>query len=116
MDESLTLMLHVRAGKTSVERKPKVKGDGLGSGNGAVGETGREGCREAMLVPFVQRGGRGDSRAQGRSRQTGERREEDKRGGGGLTEEEEAGTRLTLRPCRMHKARTRQQTSNEMTS
>lgn len=42
MDESFTLMLNVRAGKTSAERKPKVEGDGLGSRNGAVGETGRE--------------------------------------------------------------------------
>ncbi len=31
MDESFTLMLHVRAGKTSVERKLKVEGDDLGS-------------------------------------------------------------------------------------
>lgn len=30
MDESFTLMLHVRAGKTSVERKPKVEGVGRG--------------------------------------------------------------------------------------
>lgn len=33
-----------------------------------------------------------------------------------MIEEEKAGTRLTLRPCRMHKARTRQETSKEIIS
>lgn len=32
-----------------------------------------------------------------------------------MREEERAGTRLMLRPCRMHKARTRQKTPKEMT-
>lgn len=36
------------------------------------------------------------------------------RGSEGLKEEEEAGTKLTLRPCRMHKAKTRQETSKEI--
>lgn len=53
MDESFTLMLNVRAGKTSAERKLKVEGDGLGSRNGAVGETGRENAGRAMLVQFI---------------------------------------------------------------
>lgn len=33
-----------------------------------------------------------------------------------MIEEEKAGTTLTLRPCRMHKVRTRQETSKEITS
>lgn len=78
-----------------------------------MGETGREDAREAMLVQFIQRG---------EAEETAELRvasDKQERGGSGrgrgeevkeLIEEERTGTRLTLRPCRMHKARTRQET------
>lgn len=100
-------VLHVRAGKTSAERKPKVEGDGWGSRKRCCGRNTQRGCREAMLVQFIQRGARGDSREVGVERLQ-------ERGSEGLPGEEEAGTRLTLRPCRRHKARTRQETRNHL--
>lgn len=55
MDESIyTHVINVRAGKTSVERKPKVMGGGgLGSRKRCLGRDRQRGCREAMLVQFI---------------------------------------------------------------
>lgn len=66
MDGSFTLMLHVKAGKTSVERKAKVEGrwEWFRKQERCCGRDRQRGCREAMLVQFIQRGGRETSRAQ----------------------------------------------------
>lgn len=112
MDGNFTLMLHVRAGKTSVERKPKVEGDGLGSRNSAVGETGREDAEKpCWFSSFTARQRRQQSSGTLQTNRREEELEEDKRGSKGLIEEEKARTRQMLRPCRMHKARTRRETS-----
>lgn len=82
----------------SAERKPKVEGGGRQ----------QRGWWEAMLVPFIQKG-----------RQKRKKREEGGSGGGqgkgseGLIEEQRSGTRLTLRPCRMHKSGTRDKKSSQ---
>lgn len=52
-------MLHVKAGKTSVERKAKVEeGERFRKQERCCGRDRQRGCREAMLVQFIQRGGR----------------------------------------------------------
>lgn len=60
MDGRFTLMLHVKAGKTSVERKAKSGGVGgrFRKQERCCGGDRQRGCREAMLVQFIQKGGR----------------------------------------------------------
>lgn len=63
-----------------------------------------------MLVQFSSfRGGaRGERRERKEERGGGQRK-----GSKGLVEEETSGTRLTLRPCRMHKPGTRDKKSSQ---
>lgn len=90
-----------------------MEGDILGSRNGCCGRDRQRGCRDAMLVQFIQRGGRGDRRTLQTERRK-QKGEEEKRGSEGVDRRGKG--RLTLRPCRMHKARTRQETLKEMIS
>lgn len=64
----------------------------------------------SVLLEGSQRGQQSSGTLQTKQQRGGSRRGEEE-GSEGLTEEEEAGTRLTLRPCRMHKAGTRRETS-----
>lgn len=63
---------------------------------------------ERMPVQFIQRGGKRDSGARDDAPDERESRRQEE-----LTVER---ARLTLRPCRMHKTRTRQETSKEILS
>lgn len=77
-------------------------------------DTGREDAEKPCWISE----GREDSRAQEdapdkQERGGSERRTEEVKE---LKEEERAGTRLRLRPCRMHKARTRQETPKKIIS
>lgn len=95
MDGHFTLKLHLRAGKTSVEGKPKVEGDSLGSRNGTIGEPGREDAGKSCWISSF-RGERGNSRGQkdapDKQERGGSRR--GRREVKELKEEERAGTRL----------------------
>lgn len=92
-------MLDVRAEKIQAQSKPKVEGWG--------GDSREDDGKPCWFSSF--RGGR----------QKRGRREEGGSGGGqgrgseGLIEEERSGTRLTLRPCRMHKPGTRDKKSSQ---
>lgn len=80
-------------------------------------ETGREDAGKPCWFNSFSGGAPEETAAQARpvkqERGGGGRRGREK-GSKGLKEEEEAGTKLTLRPCRMHKAKTRQETSKEI--
>ena len=120
MDERFTLMLHVRAGKSKRREETKSgRGGQFRKQDRCCGRDRQRRCREAMLVQLIQRG---------EAEETAELRDapdKQERGGSGrgrgeevkeLTEEERTGTRLMLRPCRMHKAGTRQETPKEVIS
>lgn len=71
-----TLMLNVRAGKTSVERKPKVMGGtDQEAGNGALEETGREDAGKPCW--FNSFSGGGQRRQRLRPDQSNRREEEE---------------------------------------
>lgn len=82
---------HVTCESWKNKRREETKSGGgrFSKQNGAVGEDRQRGCRGAMLVQFIQRGGRGDSRAQGalqtnRREKEEEEVEEDQRGSEGV--------------------------------
>lgn len=99
--ESFRLVLNMRARKTKETK----------SGRGWFWEAGTvpwDKQAERMPVQFIQRGGKRDSGARDDAPDERESRRQEE-----LTVER---ARLTLRPCRMHKTRTRQETSKEILS
>lgn len=89
-------MLDVRAGKIQVQRGNQSwrKEEGGGS---------REDDGKPCWLSSFRGGARGERRSRGGQGEGSE----------GLIEEERSGTRLTLRPCRMHKPGTRDRKSSQ---
>lgn len=97
-DEGMQSDTHVRCESwkdTSAERKPKLE-EGGGAAERMMGSHAGSGHSE-------RGGARGERRSRGGQGEGSE----------GLIEEERSGTRLTLRPCRMHKPGTRDKKSSQ---
>lgn len=113
-DESIYTHVKRESWKTSVERKPKVMGGRIRKQETVPWKRQAERMQGSHAGSIHLAGGPEETAAQARpvkqERGGGGRRGQEK-GSEGLKEEEEAGTKLTLRPCRMHKAKTRQETT-----